>query len=110
MFLLGKKNCSLFKELFPVLVKALKSSIKSVADECWSDDLISEETYDAVMDLNLIDADKARKLLKNVQHTISCDPQAFEKFHVIVDKFGGCGGIMDAISDPPKAKRCKTIK
>ena len=81
----------MFKKLFPV---------KSVADECWSDDLISEETYDAVMDLNLIDADKARKLLKNVLQTISCDPQAFEKFRVIVDKFGGCGGIMDVISDP----------
>ena len=101
MFLLGEKNCIVFKKLFPLLVKALKPSIKSVADECWGEDLISEETYDAVMDLNLIDADKARKLLKNVRQTISCDPQAFEKFHVIIDKFGGCGGIMDALCDPP---------
>ena len=101
MFLLGEKNCSVFKKNFPILVKALKPSIKSVADECWSEDLISEETCDAMLDLNLIDADKARKLLKNVRQTISCDPQAFEKFRVIVDKFGGCGGIMDPISDPP---------
>ena len=96
-----KRTALCLRNCFRLLVKALKPSIKSVADECWGEDLISEETYDAVMDLNLIDADKARKLLKNVRQTISCDPQAFEKFHVIIDKFGGCGGIMDALCDPP---------
>ena len=111
MFCLGERNFSVCKKWLPRLVKALQPSISSVADECWSEDLISEETYDAVMDLNLTNADKARRLLKNVLQTISCDPQAFEKFRDIVDKFGGCGGTMDAITIlPPKAKRCKTIK
>ena len=100
----------MFKKWFPRLVKALQPSISSVADECWSEDLISEETYDAVMDLNLTNADKARRLLKNVMQTISCDPQGLERFRGIVVKFGGCGGIMDVISEPPKATRCKTIK
>ena len=105
MFLLGEDNCSMLKKWFPRLVKALQPHIGSVADECWSKDLISVETYDAVMDLNLTNANKARRLLKNVWQTISCDPQAFEKFCGIVDKLDGCGGIMDATSEP-----CKTIK
>ena len=110
MFLLGEDNCSMLKKWFPRLVMALQPHIGSATDECWSKDLISEETYDAVMDLNLTNADKARRLLKNVWQTISCDPQAFEKFRGIVDKLDGCGGIMDATSEPPKAKCCKTIK
>ena len=108
--LLGEKNCRVFKKLFPRLVIALQPTISSVADECWSEDLISKETYDAVMDLNLTNADKARRLLNNVWQTISCDPQAFEKFRGIVNKLGGCGDIMDARSEPPMAKCCKTIK
>ena len=103
----------MFKKWFPRLVEALQPSVSSVADECWSEDLISKETHDA-MDLNLTDAKKARRLLKNVSQTILRDPQGLKRFCGIVVKFGEfgeCGGIMDVyLSEPPKAKRCKTIK
>ena len=100
----------MFKKLFPRLVMALQPSISSVADECWSEDLISKEKHNEVMYLNLTNEDKARRLLDNVWLAISRDSQAFEKFRGIVNKLGGCDGIMDAVSEPPKAKRCKTIK
>lgn len=85
----------IFKQSLPKLVIALQPCIGSVADHCLSKELMSEETYDAIMECNLTNADKSRRLLKNVRQTISLKPDALDKFGVILNELE----LVDLIKD-----------
>ena len=81
--------------MFGKLVAVLHAHIKSVADECFAESLISEEMYDAVLDLNKTKADMARKVLREVNKTISHQHRAWDKFLTILDNVSGCKQLVE---------------
>ncbi len=61
-------------------MERLQFSISSIADHCRSKKLISRQTCREIMDLNISNADKTRKLLVDVEQNISSKIEAFEDF------------------------------
>ena len=78
-------ECQVLREHHGRLVSELQNAISSVSGACFSQCLISEDTYKAVLELNLTNADKARKVLLNVQQTVAVDKNMFEKFIAVID-------------------------
>ena len=77
------------------MIPVLQNCIGSVADGCISDRLISDDTYAAMLELNMTNADKTRKLLMNVKQTISMNSEAFMKFLEVLEKVGECSQLVD---------------
>ena len=77
-----------FTKEFSHLVTSVSFSLNTVADACFSEGLISGETYDA-MSLDKVDSDKARRLLRNVYISIEMNPSAFDKFITILINVNG---------------------
>ncbi len=61
-------------------MKQLQFSISSIADYCYSKNLISNDIYSEIVELNISKADKTRKLLMDVEQNISLRTEAFEDF------------------------------
>ena len=80
---------------YPDLVSALSPCVKSVADYCISIGLISEETYDSIIQRDLIDKDKARILLSNIRTTISSNAKAFNDFIRVMEKVDACKSLLE---------------
>ena len=77
-----------FLSCFDNMVSGLQDSIGSVADKCLSRNLISDETYHGILQLNMTNSDKTRKLLMNVKETISRNSGAFAEFLDVLDESG----------------------
>ena len=77
----------------------LQFSIDSLAGHCWSKELISEQTYSEVVDLNITNADKTRKVLMNVKSNISLQPDALDKFCDILDHIGGHDELVERLKN-----------
>ena len=99
LFHTGENNLRLFRELFPNLVSCLQPSIKSVADLCFSKNLVSEETFTSILELNMTSADKTRRLLMNIKQTISHDSNAIDKLCCILTEVGGCDSVVKELKD-----------
>ena len=59
-----------------------------MADKCFSKKLISDETYSVMLELNMTNSVKTRKLLMNVKKTISRNSGAFAEFLEVLDESG----------------------
>ena len=59
-----------------------------MADKCFSRNLISDETYRAITELNITNSDKTRKVLMNVKETISRNSGAYAEFLKVLDESG----------------------
>ena len=77
-----------FSSSFDNLISGLQDSIGSVADKCFSRNLISDETYRAITELNITNSDKTRKVLMNVKETISRNSGAYAEFLKVLDESG----------------------
>ena len=81
----------LFTREFFKLVNGTYPSIDTITDSCYSAELISNEMYDNLLELNnTAKKDKARKLLRFVQDIISQDSQALRKFLDILNENDVC--------------------
>ena len=79
-----------FTSSFDTLILGLQDCIGSVADKCFSKKLILDETYYAMLELNMTNSDKTRKLLMNIRKNISRSSGAFAEFLEVLDEISGC--------------------
>ena len=80
---------------YPDLISVLSPCVKSVADYCISVGLISEDTYDNIIQRDLSDKDKARILLSNIRTTISGNANAYEDFITVMEKADACKCLVE---------------
>lgn len=80
------KKYQAFIKNFPDLVSSVYPSVKTLADVCRGKELISHDTYCEIMDLNVTNIDKARRLLMNISTTIEKNPSAFDMFTVALSE------------------------
>ena len=99
LFHIGEKNILMFRKLFPKLVSCIKPCINSVADHCWSEGLVSEETHTSILELNMTSVNKTRRLLMNIKQTISQEPNAMDKLRFILTEVGGCDSVVKDLKD-----------
>ncbi len=86
LFILFFLDCAtVFRKFYPVLMKQLQFSISSIADYCYSKNLISDDTYSEIVELNISNADKTRKLLVDVKQNISSKTKAFKDFCEVLE-------------------------
>ena len=84
-----------YMRMFPDLIFSVKPCVHSVADHCLCLELISEETYDTIIQRHdLIDSHKARILLSNIRDAISKEPKSLRCFITVLNKVGGCEDIV----------------
>ena len=88
LFHIGENNRLMFIKAFPNLVSQLQHNIISVSTNCWSERLVSKETYTSILQLNTTSELKTTNLLMNINQTISQDPNAMDKFCCILTKIG----------------------
>ncbi len=85
LFILLFFDCAtVFRKFYPVLMKQLQFSISSIADYCYSKNLISDDTYSKIVELNVSKGD-TRKLLVDVKQNISSKTEAFEDFCEVLE-------------------------
>ena len=70
-----------------------------MADKFFSRNLISDETYRAIFELNMTKSDKTRKLLMNVKETISENSGAFTEFLEVLDDESGCERLVHDLKE-----------
>ena len=80
---------------YPDMVATLNPCVKSIADYCISVGLISEDTYDNIIQRDLSDKDKARILLSNIRTTISSNAKAFDDFITVMEKVDACKNLVE---------------
>ena len=83
-----------FTSYFDNLILGLQDCIGSVADKCFSKKLILDETYYAILELNMTNSVKTRKLLMNIRKTISRNSGAFAEFLEVLDEISGCDQLV----------------
>ncbi len=70
----------------------------TVADYCYSNELISQDTYDQLRERkDLTDKDRARTLLDNVREVFSSRPSALKEFVTVLFQTGECNYVADKI-------------
>ena len=89
-----KKESQVFRTMFPKLVDVLQFRILSVADGCVGKGLVSMETYQSLLELNLTKGNKTRKLVENVEHTIAQQEGAWDEFLAVLTLEGGCDNLV----------------
>ena len=95
---LGENGTAAFMSVYADLVEAVKHSVNTVADHCLSTGLISKETYDTIIKRHdLIDVDKARILLSNIQDAISRNAESLHMFIAVLTKVGGFESLVHEI-------------
>ena len=80
---------------YPDLVSALMPCVNSVSDYCISVGLISEDTYDNIIQLDLTNKDKARILLSNIRTTLSSNAKAYDDFIIVIEKVDACKYLVE---------------
>lgn len=91
-------ECQVLLEYHDKLVTGLQNTITSLSAACYSQYLISEDTYRAVLELNLTNADKAMKVLLNVKETIEQKVDMFAEFVHVLDNFDCCTHLAEEIA------------
>ena len=92
--------CILFTVLHKILVEChdrlvtgLQAAIGTVSSSCFARSLISEDTYKFVLELNITNAEKTRRVLLNVKQTIQQQEEKFQEFVDILHEVSGCGHL-----------------
>ena len=88
---------SVFLSVYPDLVLSVKPCVMTVADHCYSIGLITEDTYDQLVQRDLTDKHKARILLGNVRTVLSSRPSALKEFVNVLFQTGECRHVADKI-------------
>ena len=97
-FFLGKNYLTLFQKVYPDLVHSVTPCVMTVADYCYSNELISRYTYDQLRERkDLTDEDRARTLLDNVRRVFSSRPSALKEFVTVLFQTGECNYVADKI-------------
>ena len=80
-------EAKIIENFIPTLVRAIYDCVRSVAHECMAKGLISQRTYDDILDSSAVTSlmDKAGKLLNAVKHCIEIDGISFEIFLSILE-------------------------
>ncbi len=82
---------SIFLSVYPDLVHSVKPDVMTVADHCYSFELISQNSYDQLIQRDYSDdAQKARHLLGNVRTVLVSRPLALKEFVTVLFKVRGC--------------------
>ncbi len=98
VLLIGGNNLSIFLSVYPDLVLSVKPCVMTVADHCYSIELISQYTYDQLRERkDLIDEDRARTLLDNIRRVFSSRPSALKEFVTVLFRTGECNHLADKI-------------
>ncbi len=88
---------SVFLSVFTDLVLSVTLCVMTVADHCYSIGLITEDTYDQLVQRDLTDKHKARILLGNVRTVLSSRPSALKDFVNVLFETGECKHVADKI-------------
>ncbi len=88
---------SVFLSVYPNLVLSVTPCVMTVADHCCSIGLITEDTYDQLVQRDLTDKHKARILLGNVRTVLSSRPSALKEFVNVLFETGECKHVADKI-------------
>ncbi len=95
-FFLGKNYLTLFQKVYPDLVHSVTPCVMTVADYCYSNEVISRNTYDQLRQRkDLTDEDRARTLLDNVRRVISSRHSALKEFVTVLFQTGECNYVAD---------------
>ena len=78
------------------LVVAIQSSVNTVADKCLGKGLITEETYNEVIQVDKEKSVKARNLLRNISGGIQEDPSCFDTLLKVLRE-ASCGNVAEKL-------------
>ncbi len=88
---------SIFRSVYSNLVRSVEPSVMTVADDCYSEHLISPDMYDQLIQCpNWTNAMKTRNLLNNISKVLS-RPSALKDFVTILSQVDDCRQIADEI-------------
>ncbi len=89
---------SIFLSVYPDLVLTVTPCVMTVADHCYSIGLISQYTYDQLIQrVDWIDTDKARILLSNIRTVLLSTPGVLTEFVTILSRVVGCKLVADKL-------------
>ena len=77
----------------------MKPCVHSVADHCLSVELISEYTYDIIMQHDLIDSDKARFLHSSIRDAISQKTESLCLFITVMSNIGDFDNLVHRLEN-----------
>ena len=80
------------------LVSGLQSTISSLGVKCYSKYLISEDTFHSINELNLTNAEKAVKVLLNVEQIVQQKKEKFEEFVKVLSELKCCDDLVEELS------------
>ncbi len=84
--------------MYPDLVLSVTPCVMTVADHCYSIGLVTEDTYDQLVQrVDLTDKHKARILFGNVRTVLSSRPSALKEFVNVLFRTGECNDVADKI-------------
>ncbi len=98
VLLLGGNNLSVFLSVYPDLVFSVTPCVMTVADHCYSKRLVSQYTYDQLIQrVDWIDTDKARILLSSIRKVLLSTPGVLTEFVTVLSQVDDCKQVADKI-------------
>ncbi len=89
---------SIFLSVYPDLVLSVTPCVMTVADHCYCNRLISQYTYDQLIQrVDWIDTDKARILLSSIRTVLLSTPGVLTEFVTILSKVDYCKLVADKL-------------
>ncbi len=89
---------SIFLSVYPDLVLSVTPCVRTVADHCYGIGLISQYTYDQLIQrVDWIDTDKARVLLSCIRTVLLSTPGVLTEFVTILSRVVGCKLVPDKL-------------
>ena len=84
-------------ECHGMLVTGLIAAVASLSVNCYSKSLISEDTHEDILQLNLSSRDKVARVLLNVEQTIEQKREMFEEFVIVLDELTCCDHLVQEL-------------
>ncbi len=89
---------SIFLRVYPDLIHSVMPCVMTVADHCYSEELISPDMYDQLLQRqNWIDVEKTRNLLSSIRTVLSSRPTALKEFVTVLSQVDYCRQVADKI-------------
>ncbi len=89
---------SIFLSVYPDLVLLVTPCVRTVADHCYGIELISQYTYDQLIQrVDWVDTDKARVLLSCIRTVLLSTPGVLTEFVRILSRVVGCKLVPDKL-------------
>ncbi len=84
--------------MYPELINSVKLCVMSIADLCFGVGLISQYTYDQLIErVDWINTDKARILLSSIRTALSTKLTALKEFVSVLFESGECNDVAKKI-------------